>query len=607
MAEPQVGYWIGDDDAPNVYELIKEVKPDGGEGVVWQAATSQLTGIDDHLWAVKIIHTRHVPHSGDVTPNASLRQWLDRLRESHHQTTQLQDDIPGIVGAARIFHGEAPHPRGESVSERCLYVVSSWIKGEDLGKWRAKHSPSFSAICDVLGQLASIVDAMANHEYPAVHRDISPDNVMIKPDGRVRLIDFTFIRPPNTAANTQTLHKRGYSAPEMATGHSDLPADRYSFGAVAFYLLAGAEPAVTDAAAECHAVLLRNGFDAELAGHVAALLAADPAQRPTSLVDWVTGLRALGQQESAPRTYRAAALTVDGTATPVIIAGGVDGVAGGRLGAGMAWRLRRDAGGPSAVTALATVTDGSGTLVSFAVNDGGSVLVGRSGGWSAQVQVVSGSGLAATRDSCGRAVAHVVGRDTHELTTITVGLDGDTTVYATGRVVRRVLTATADRDGSAALFVLAVDGGLACVGAEGVGRIDKGGALDVAACLDHWGELRCYKITAGNSALRCFDRSTGVWAPADEVEAPVVPSAVACAGHRNGVTVALAGQDGLYLADHDDHGFGPWRRLSDQPSSSLSLTTGSAWRLWLGGLVAGRAVVACEDFNGGWSMGLTAL
>lgn len=606
MVEPRTGYRIGDDEGPDVYELTRPVRT-AGEGEVWQAVTVRQDGITDHRWAVKILHARHLVSSGDETPNSALRYWLARYRASVHETEQLREHIPGVVGAMLTFPGDEPHPPGEHGQDRCLYVVSRWIEGDDLGVWRTRHDRSFDDVCDVLTNLAAIVDGMAGLEKPVVHRDISPDNVMVRPDGQVRLIDFTFVRPPNTAAGTVMVFKRGYSAPETRTGQAGLSADRYSFGAVAYYLLARAEPAIEDVPADSRAVLIRTGFSSEVADHVAALLAPDPAARPTNLVEWTTQLRKLGHRESAPTRYRMVTLTVDGTATPVTTAGGTDGVASVRLGVGMTWRLQADVTSPPAVTALAAVTDGSGTQASFAIDEGGTVLVGRSGQWQDQGRVVAGSGLAATRDAQGRAVAYVVDPNAHDLTTITVGLDGTTRRFATGRPVRRVLAATPDRDGSTALFVLAPDGSLACISAEGASRIGEDSALDAAGCLDHWGELRCYRVTAGQPTLSCFDRSTGEWALTETAEAPITPTAVACAGHRNGVTIALAGPDGLYLASHSDDGVGPWRKLTDRPGSVVTLATGAAWRLWLAALVDGRVVLAREDFTGEWSMGLTAL
>ena len=172
---------------------------------------------------------------------------------SLHETAQLHDEVPGVVGAMRVFPGDEPHAPGESGHDRCLYVVSHWIDGDTLVDWRHRRDRSFDDICGVPTGLATIVDGLATREQPVVHRDISPDNVVVRPDGKVRLIDFTFVRPPNTAAGTVAVFKGGYTAPEAGHGEVGLPADRYSFGAVAYYLLAGSEPAVVDAAADSRA------------------------------------------------------------------------------------------------------------------------------------------------------------------------------------------------------------------------------------------------------------------------------------------------------------------------------------------------------------------
>jgi hypothetical protein len=67
------------------------------------------------------------------------------------------------------FPGDEPHPPGEHGQDRCLYVVSRWIEGDDLGVWRTRRDRSFDDVCDVLANLAAIVDGMAGLEKPVVH------------------------------------------------------------------------------------------------------------------------------------------------------------------------------------------------------------------------------------------------------------------------------------------------------------------------------------------------------------------------------------------------------------------------------------------------------
>jgi hypothetical protein len=62
--------------------------------------------ITDHRWTVKILHARRLVSTGDETPNLALRYWLARYRASVHETEQLREHVPGVVGAMLAFPGD---------------------------------------------------------------------------------------------------------------------------------------------------------------------------------------------------------------------------------------------------------------------------------------------------------------------------------------------------------------------------------------------------------------------------------------------------------------------------------------------------------------------
>lgn len=602
----QPGYRVGDDDGPDVYQLLGRIRA-GGEGEVWRASSIRQDGLTNHYWAIKILHPYHLLGTDDnETMGSALNRWYRRLRSSLDENAQVGREVPGIVGPTKVFVGDRPHPPGRPGPGRTLYVVSPWVEGRDLGEWRRISAPSFGEICTVLVKLAAIVDGIANRAQPLVHRDISPGNVIIAAEGQVSLIDSTFIRPSNSAAGTVVVVNGGFTAPEVRSGRADPAADRYSFGAVAHYLLSRAEPAADNAAADCRAVLIRHGLSAGVADHVAALLHPDPIQRPRSLARWARRLRELGHRDTGPGRYRALAMSIDGTSTPVIAAASPAGVFEARLGVGSNWRLRLDRHGPADVTALAAVTDGSGEPITFAIADRGTVFANRAGRWTDLGPSVGGAGIAAIRDPRGVATAYVVDPAEHAMAVITIGLDGVPQRVSTGRPVRRILSAATDQDGTPAIFALSPGGDLACITTEGAARVSDG-ALDAAGCTDRWGELCCYQIVAGQNVLNRFDRSMDDWAAISTRDVPLAPTTVRCAGHRQGVTIALAGTAGLYLTLHDDDGLGPWHALTREPCHQVALGTGTAGRLKLAALVGDRVMLAEEDFDGGWSMGLTTL
>lgn len=581
-----------------MYTLVHHVRS-GGEGDVWYATTIRQDGFTTQSWAVKIIDARQLVTRLDETPGSALEEYHRRASHALQETAQLSMAVPGIVGPTAVFLGGAPHQLGHAADGRFGYVVSPWIDGDSLAAWGRQRIRTFAEICDVLEKLAIIIDGIAKRD--AVHRDISPGNVMVTPDGQVRLIDFTYVRPPNSAAGTVRVFTRGYTAPEAEHGDFGVPGDRYSFGAIAHYLLARREPAARTAAADSRQWLVRVGYGPQIAGHVAALLDADPAARPKALTEWAGKLRALSRQERAtPERYQAFTMVIDGTSTPVVSAASSAGVFIARLGAGLAWQLSRDPEGPADVTDLAMVTDGAGEQVIFAATGSGELLCGRAGTWTGLGPGAVGSGLAAVRDPYGIATAYAIARDDGELIMVTVALDGSCHRVETSRPAQRVLAAAADRDGGPVVLILSPAGELLCVDAKGASRVCRDGAFSASVCTDRRGELCAYRLLPGLRELAWYERAADGWDLVETVPMPASAVAVACAGHREGVGVAVAGPGGVHVALHGDAVFGPWREVTPKPASHVALAVGARWRVQLAALVEGQVALAEEDFLGNW-------
>jgi len=596
---------FGPELSPNKYRLVEPVNQQASEGQIWLATTVRqnkgLTGQAERehfKWAVKIVDAGSSLYQVDQTLREALHDLAARYESAKDETAQTE--AHGIIGPTDVFIGSTPHPVGQVGRSLALYVTSRWIDGDHLLEWRRKTPPRFNRVCDLLDKLAVIIDGLADWRSELVHRDIAPENVMVRPDGQPFLIDFTYARPPDSAAATEAVRHRGYTPPEALSYDYGLPGDRYSFGAVAFFLLSGEEPPLSRAAAGCRATLIRNEFSADVADHLAALLAEDPAARPDNLARWTAKLRQLGTARSAtPGRYRALALTVDGTSAPVVTVASEPGAYRARLATGLTWQLARDPGSPQRITALTAVTDGSGSSVTFAVTDSGTAFASKGQTWTAIGACVPNTGLTAIRSPRGEATAHVVAAATSMLDTITVSLDGKLQRVAGRYRVRRVFSAAPDRDGRTAVIVLLPGGELGCVTPAGVDEICPEGGVSAAACLDQWGELRCYRLLAGTRRLACFDQSTGRWSRAvDDEDMPFPATEIACVGHREGVTVGIAGTGGVWVTTHDDSGFGRWHQFTSRPSTQVNLAPGAAWRLRLSALVEGRAGLATEQFSG---------
>jgi len=139
--------------------------------------------------------------------------------------------------------------------ENTKYIVSEYVEGETVSERLRREPLNLKVTLDIAIQIASALQAA--HEASIVHRDIKPDNVMIRPDGFVKLLDFGIAKltekqvDVNFEAEAATIPKANtmpgtifgsvnYMSPEQARGTTvDSRTDIFSFGLVLYEMLAG--------------------------------------------------------------------------------------------------------------------------------------------------------------------------------------------------------------------------------------------------------------------------------------------------------------------------------------------------------------------------------
>ena len=185
-----------------------------------------------------------------------------------------------FLGEARIA-GELNHPNIAHVYEvgeanGAYFIAMEYVDGPNLravsnGARRAGKpiSPYLAAkivscVCDGLGYAHDLRDPESGEPLRIVHRDISPENIIIARNGSVKVVDFGIAKASFQLHRTQTGIVKGklqYMAPEQMSQNRqiDCRADIYSLGVVLYELLAGARPYVAkDDVALAEAVLLRD-------------------------------------------------------------------------------------------------------------------------------------------------------------------------------------------------------------------------------------------------------------------------------------------------------------------------------------------------------------
>ncbi len=174
------------------------------------------------------------------------------------------------------------------------YLVMELVRGESLADLIARHgalAPAYAA--DLIRQAAT--GLAAAHEAGVIHRDVKPANILVTPNGQVKVTDFGIARALGEAAMTRTGEVLGtaqYLSPEAALGREVGPqSDLYSLAVVTYEALCGRRPFHADSGVTLALQHVNTpppglppGLPPALQGAVMRGLAKQPDQRQPGVV-----------------------------------------------------------------------------------------------------------------------------------------------------------------------------------------------------------------------------------------------------------------------------------------------------------------------------------
>ncbi|MFN6527924.1 protein kinase domain-containing protein [Nostoc sp. ChiSLP03a] len=136
-------------------------------------------------------------------------------------------------------------PKNSSLPLHCLAMEK--IEGVNLEQWMEFRNYQRLSEVQALNWLKQLVEILALvHAHQYFHRDIKPQNIMLRPNGQLVLIDFGAVRQITTtilAGNSHTrIFSQGYSPPEQQNGYSVQQSDFFALGRTFIFLLTGKEP-----------------------------------------------------------------------------------------------------------------------------------------------------------------------------------------------------------------------------------------------------------------------------------------------------------------------------------------------------------------------------
>lgn len=203
------------------YEILKKIGQ-GGMSKVYLAMDQRL----NKQWAIKEIQS-HAQDRDNAVKIQSLIKEANLMKQLDHST------LPRIVDIIE--------------SEEVIYVIMDYIEGEPLSRiLRETGAQPQEQVIKWAKQLCEVLDYLHTRNPSVVYRDMKPSNVMLKPDGNVKLIDFGIAREykENSQEDTTSLGTKGYAAPEQfgGMGQTDARTDIYCLGATLYHLVTGKSP-----------------------------------------------------------------------------------------------------------------------------------------------------------------------------------------------------------------------------------------------------------------------------------------------------------------------------------------------------------------------------
>lgn len=222
--------------------LTGKVLGEGGFGITylgWDMTLEIKVAIKEYFPAGFVTRSSAASLNVECSADERAEDFFAKGKERCLTEARTMAKCDGIAEVVRV--------RDFFQANNTVYIIMDFIEGVTLKQYLATRGGRI-AMNDCISLLGPVMRAMDNvhRQVGLIHRDISPDNIMVLPDGRVRILDFGAAKSP-AASQTRTtalMLKRGLSPIEQYSDSSVQGpwTDVYAMGATIYYCLTGTLP-----------------------------------------------------------------------------------------------------------------------------------------------------------------------------------------------------------------------------------------------------------------------------------------------------------------------------------------------------------------------------
>jgi len=203
---------------------------DGRYEVRMQLASGGLSAV----YLAKLVPNSRVVLKESVLPSDTDDKTRAKAKELFEREGRL---------LSRLSHPQIAKVLDFFVEDGRDYIALEYIPGVSLRQFiKSDNFRDEKTIVAWAAQMADILLYLHELDPPIVHRDLTPDNLLARDDGKVALIDFGVSNEFISQATGTLVGKQAYISPEQFRGKAEPRSDVYSFGATLYFLLTGEDP-----------------------------------------------------------------------------------------------------------------------------------------------------------------------------------------------------------------------------------------------------------------------------------------------------------------------------------------------------------------------------
>lgn len=221
----------GDHVNENRYEVIERIGG-GGQGIAYLARADT----SDYIIAERL---------GRYSDNlVVLKEYVLPV----HRGAVLSDEKETLLNREAEILSRIDHPSIVRMIDCFVedfrgYLVLEYVSGDTLKQWIEKNGKLDQieaaniglAICDILAYLHNMYP-------PIIHRDVTPDNLILGKDGIIKLVDFTVAHQFESQRAATVVGKQCYMPPEQFRGQPTIESDIYALGCTMYFVLTAMDP-----------------------------------------------------------------------------------------------------------------------------------------------------------------------------------------------------------------------------------------------------------------------------------------------------------------------------------------------------------------------------